>query len=213
MKKSTTWSEDVDSMITTISKKKNESIKDLEELKKKVVLNIDIQIDALYKKRDYIYEVLSHKTELRKSKISVWAKFIRTNFWSSLKYIFSMPFIYGMIIPGLIIHFCLEIYHQVCFRIYKIPLVSPKNYFIFDRKFLPYLNWLERFNCFYCSYYNGLSAYMQEIIGRTERYWCPIKHSRRMSNPHSHYHAFMDYSPSKNMRKDWEQLRKFEKKK
>lgn len=211
MVKSTTWSEDFDSMITSLSKKKNESVKDLEDLKRKVVLNINVRIDSLYVKKDYIFEVLANKTELKKLKLGVWTKFIRTNLWTSIKYLFSMPFIYGMIIPGLFIHFFLEIYHQVGFRIYKIPLVKSKKYFIFDRKFLPYLNWLERFNCFYCSYYTGLMSYMQEIIGRTERYWCPIKHSQRMNNPHAHYSLFMDYSQSKNMRKDWETLREFKK--
>ena len=106
-------------------------------------------------------------------------------------------------------HVFLEMYHQICFRIYKIPLVNPKEYFIFDRRLLPYLNWLEKFNCFYCSYYNCLVSYMQEILGRTERFWCPIKHSKRMANPHEYYESFVEYSDAEKLRTNWKTLREF----
>jgi len=50
---------------------------------------------------------------------------------------------------------------------------------------------------------------MQEIVGRTERFWCPIKHARRMRNPHSHYKKFIDYSQKEDIHKDWKELREF----
>jgi hypothetical protein len=121
-----------------------------------------------------------------------------------------MPFIYMMIIPGLFMHLMLEIYHQICFRLYNIPIVKASEYFIFDRKNLPQLNWFEKINCLYCSYYNCLVSYMQEIVGRTERYWCPIKHAKRMPNPHMHYQLFVDYSDAENLRETWINLRNFE---
>lgn len=192
-----------------INLNKDKSIKEFEEFKKKIIFSLDSHLDILYKKRDYISEVFSKKKELKKSKISVWKKFIRTKFWINLKYLFSMPFIYMMIIPGLIMHITVEIYHQVCFRIYGIPLVKAKEYFIFDRKNLPYLNWLEKINCFYCSYYNCLVSYLQEIVGRTERFWCPIKHAKRMPNTHLHYETFVDYSDAESLRLNWNELRKF----
>jgi len=37
----------------------------------------------------------------------------------------------------------------------------------------PYLNIMEKVNCLYCGYLNGLTAYAQEIGGRREQYWCP----------------------------------------
>ena len=110
-------------------------------------------------------------------------------------------------------HVMLEIYHQVSFRLYRIPRVKASEYFIFDRKKLPYLNWFEKFNCFYCSYYNCLISYMREISGRTERFWCPIKHSKRMPDEHKHYDLFADYDDAENFRKNWEKLRKFEEEK
>lgn len=210
MKKDLSLLEEFNLILDNLSKQKNKSIQDYEDLKKRVLLRFDSQIDYLYKKHDYISEVLSNRKELKKLKLGVWTKLIRTNIWVTLKFIVSMPFIYMMIIPGIIMHIGLEIYHQVCFRIYKIPLVKSKDYFIFDRSTLPHLNWLEKFNCFYCSYYNCFVSYMQEIVGRTERFWCPIKHAKIMPNVHEYYECFVDYSDAKNLRKNWKKLRQFE---
>ncbi len=52
---------------------------------------------------------------------------------------------------------------------------------------------LEKLNCAYCSYANGVIAYVREIAGRTEQYWCPIKHARRAIGAYSHYAQFHDY--------------------
>lgn len=184
-------------------------IQEFEEFKKKFLKKIDLQIDKLYKKRDYITEVLKKKGELRQKRISVWNKLIHSNIWMTLKYLISMPFIYGMIVPGIFMHITIEIYHQVCFRIYGIPRVNPREYFIFDRRKLPHLNWLEKINCAYCSYYNCLVSYIQEIVGRTERYWCPIKHAQRRRNPHNHYDLFTEYSDAESLRENWAELRQF----
>ena len=32
-----------------------------------------------------------------------------------------------------------------------------------------------------------------EIAGRTEQYWCPIRHAKRVRAPHAHYREFVDY--------------------
>ena len=62
-----------------------------------------------------------------------------------------------------------------------------------DRNKLRYLNALEGLNCMYCSYANGLLAYVVEIAGRTEQHWCPIKHARRIQNAHDRYSHFLPY--------------------
>jgi hypothetical protein len=67
------------------------------------------------------------------------------------------------------------------------------DYIVFDRYHLGYLNALEKLNCAYCSYANGLIAYVREIAGRTEQYWCSIKHARRVIGAHSYYAQFHDY--------------------
>ncbi|OVE74619.1 hypothetical protein BVX95_01855 [archaeon D22] len=185
-------------------------MKAVEELRKDVLKKIDVQIGDLYKKRDFISEIFTQKVALKKKKIGVWKNIIQNSFLTNIKLLISAPFIYGISVFILLFHIALELYHQVCFRLYKIPLVKPSDYFIFDRAHLPYLNWLEKINCAYCSYYNNLIAYAREIGARTERYWCPIKHSMPRKDAHSHYSRFVDYSNAEELRKEWENLRKFD---
>ena len=92
------------------------------------------------------------------------------------KAIISMPIIYGFIPILIIFDVLLEIYHQICFRLYKIPLVKRSDYIFIDRHKVQSLSLLQKFNCIYCGYGNGLIAYAREIIKRTEMYWCPMKH-------------------------------------
>jgi hypothetical protein len=86
-----------------------------------------------------------------------------------------------------------SLYQAVCFPVYGIEKVRRGDYIAFDRKHLSYLNGLEKLNCVYCSYGNGLLAYAAEIAGRTEKRWCPIKHAKRMAAVHRHYSEFVDY--------------------
>lgn len=107
--------------------------------------------------------------------------------------VLTAPVIYAMIVPLLLLDVAVTIYQAVCFRAYGIERVKRADYFVFDRSHLAYLNALEKLNCAYCSYANGLIAYAREIAGRTEQYWCPIKHARRTMGAHPYYRAFVDY--------------------
>jgi len=73
---------------------------------------------------------------------------------------------------------------------------------------LPYLNVIEKFNCFYCSYANGLASYVREIGARTEQYWCPIKHARRIRDAHTHYNRFFAFGDAESFARGLERLRK-----
>ena len=110
-----------------------------------------------------------------------------------LGYILSAPVIYGLIVPLAFLDLAVTLYQHICFRIYKIPLVRRSDHIIVDRQHLAYLNGIEKLNCVYCGYANGLIAYAREIAGRTEQFWCPIKHARRSADPHDHTDAFFDY--------------------
>jgi hypothetical protein len=88
-----------------------------------------------------------------------------------------------------------------------IPRVKRSGYFLYDRTHLAYLNWLEKINCAYCSYGNGLMAYGREVVALTEKYWCPIKHARRRMQAHGHYHGFADYGDAENYRAELARLR------
>ena len=125
------------------------------------------------------------------------------------RYILSAPFIYGMIFPAVIWHLCLEIYHQICFRLYDIPRVKTSEYFLYDRQLLSCLNVWEKINCYYCSYVNNLVRYSAEIGGRTERYWCPIKYARRIGKSHSQYAKFIATNNEQVLRQKWGKLRDF----
>ncbi len=108
-------------------------------------------------------------------------------------YILTSPFIYMMIIPAVILDIFVTVYHEINFRVYKISLVKRSDYIVFDRQYLSYLNILEKIYCVYCSYFNGLIAYVAEIAARTEQFWCPIKHAKKIAYMHSHYINFLPY--------------------
>jgi hypothetical protein len=72
--------------------------------------------------------------------------------------VLTAPVIYSMIIPFVILDVFISIYQAVCFSTYRIEKVRRSDYITFDRKQLSYLNALEKFNCVYCSYGNGLLA-------------------------------------------------------
>ena len=110
-----------------------------------------------------------------------------------LRGIVSLPFIYMMFIPVLLLDISAFLYQQAVFRIYKIPFVKRKKYIIYDRNYLEYLSTLQKINCIYCSYINGLLAYFMEISARTEQYWCPIKYEERLEFAHNWYKHFADY--------------------
>ncbi len=125
-----------------------------------------------------------------------------------LGYVLSAPLIYGLIVPLVFLDLAVTLYQQVCFRIYKIPLVRRSDYIVVDRHHLAYLNGLEKLNCVYCGYANGLIAYAREIAGRTEQFWCPIKHARRAADPHDRADVFFDYGDAEAYRSRLQELRK-----
>jgi hypothetical protein len=124
-----------------------------------------------------------------------------------LKHIISAPFIWMCIIPSLLMDATISLYQIICFPIYGIPKVKREDYIVFDRQYLQYLNLIEKINCAYCSYVNGLFAYLQEIAGRTEQFWCPIKHAKRIKTLHSRYQKFVGYGDAKTYRSKVEEIR------
>lgn len=57
------------------------------------------------------------------------------------------------------------------------------------------------------SYGNGVVAYAREIAARTEQYWCPIKHARRVHGSHGRYPAFFEHGDAEAFRRGLERLR------
>lgn len=122
-------------------------------------------------------------------------------------HLLSAPVIYAVLIPAFVLDIFVSLYQWICFPIYKIAKVKRSDYIIVDRHRLGYLNIIEKLNCLYCSYFNGLMGYISEIAARTEQYWCPIRHASRMKSIHSRYQKFFEYGESTRFRQESEKLR------
>jgi hypothetical protein len=122
--------------------------------------------------------------------------------------VLTAPVIYALIVPLILLDLFVTIYQAICFPVYGIPKARRRDYLIFDRHHLAYLNAIEKLNCAYCSYANGLIAYVREIAGRTEQYWCPIKHARHVVGAHPGYAMFEDYGDADGYRTWLEQFQK-----
>lgn len=119
----------------------------------------------------------------------------------------TMPIIYGMALPLVLFDLCISFYQWTCFPIYRIARVKRSDYFVMDHQLLAYLNIIEKVHCVYCSYAVGLLAYAREITARTEQYFCPIKHARRILGAHSRYEHFLDYGDEENFHGRLEEIR------
>lgn len=117
------------------------------------------------------------------------------------------PIIYSMIVPLAILDLCVSFYQATCFPIYGVAKVRRGDYIVFDRQQLDYLNFIEKFHCTYCAYGAGLIAYVAEIVARTEEYFCPIKHARKMLGTHSRYARFLDFGDAADYEKRLEEFR------
>jgi hypothetical protein len=114
--------------------------------------------------------------------------------------VLTAPIIYSLIIPFVLLDLFVTVYQAICFPAYGIAKVRRADYIVFDRAHLGYLNAIEKLNCAYCSYANGLIAYVREIASRTEEYWCPIKHATRVMGTHGRYAGFEDYGDAEGYR-------------
>jgi hypothetical protein len=119
----------------------------------------------------------------------------------------TAPFIYGCIIPFILLDAFITLYQAFSFPLYGIPKVRRSDFIVFDRGKLCYLNLLERINCAYCSYGNGVLAYVVEIAARTEQHWCPIRHAHRIMHAHDRYPHFLPYGDSKAYRAKIDEVR------
>ena len=104
------------------------------------------------------------------------------------------PIIYSMVVPLLFLDICVSFYQASCFPVYNIAKVARADFFIFDRQELKYLDWVSKFHCTYCAYGVGVVAFVAAVIGRTEAYFCPIKHQARSAPPPPAAAQYIDYA-------------------
>lgn len=140
----------------------------------------------------------------RRYKVGLWRFLAR----SRPLVVLTAPVIYLGWVPFLLMDLFVTLYQAICFPVYRIPKVRRADYMNFGREGLSYLNFIERFNCFYCSYGNGVAAYTREVAARTEQYWCPIKYNRRIHAAHDRYPKFFDYGDAEAYQRELERLRR-----
>ncbi|MBF0424175.1 MAG: hypothetical protein HQL73_14420 [Magnetococcales bacterium] len=112
---------------------------------------------------------------------------------SRIALLVTAPIIWSVAIPLVLLDLMVTLYQAICFPVYGIPTVCRSEFVVIDRHKLAYLSWLEKLNCVYCGYGNGVLAYAREIASRTEERWCPIKHRKSPKHPHPRYEGFADY--------------------
>lgn len=185
----------------------------LAELVEKIrLLETEIETRIAEKRSEFHYTVNRNRVRFEEQ-VKSKHKAFRLGLWqqirqSPLPFVLVSPVIYSLILPIALLDLFLEIYQACSFPVYGIPRVRRGDFIVIDRQHLAYLNPLEKLNCVYCGYANGVIAYAREIASRTEEYWCPIKHSRPVAMPHTRYTHFVDYGDAQGYRKRQEELRK-----
>ncbi len=144
-----------------------------------------------------LFQIKGKRIEFEQS-IKQTHKRLKTNFFRWLianrpQNLITGPIIYSMIIPLVMVDIFITFYQVTCFPIYGIQKVKRKDYIVYDRHQLNYLNFIEKFHCTYCAYGSGLIGYVSEIVARTEQYFCPIKHAHTIIGTHRRYAEFLAF--------------------
>ena len=117
------------------------------------------------------------------------------------------PAVYGLIVPIVILDLGVTVFQLICFTAWGMARIERSDYVIVDRHRLAYLNGIQKLNCLYCGYANGVIAYAREAASRSEQFWCPIKHALRVRTPHRRYRSFLDYGDGEGFRAQLDRLR------
>jgi len=97
----------------------------------------------------------------------------------------------------LALDFCLFFFQNTALRMYRVPFTKRSKYLKIDKKnyLLSYISWILK--------------YWVEMIWRTEKYWCPIKHSKRKKWKHNWEEKFADYWDEKWFKKSFVNLKEY----
>ena len=175
-------------------------------------LNEELQAEMAVKRREIEFAIENHRIRFpvdllrRQSLYRIGlVRYLRSSQW---RHFLLAPLIYAGFVPFALMDLFVTVYERICFPAFGSPRVRRGDYLVFDRTDLPYLNAVEKFNCFYCSYGNGVAAFLREVAARTEQYWCPIKHARRILGAHERYPRFFEFGDAQTFREGLERLRR-----
>ncbi len=172
----------------------------------------ELLIEIQKKEEEFFYEIRARKIRFEK-KIKAQHKILvkklpRYLYDAAFLNMLTAPVVWSCIVPVALLDLFATVLQLICFPIYGIPRVKRKDYIIIDRHYLSYLNTIEKINCVYCGYVNGVIGMALEIGARTEQYWCPIKHARRLRTMHSRYKNFMDYGDGLKYKEKLDEVRR-----
>lgn len=167
-------------------------------------IEAEIEVELAKRREELRFRMENRRIVFEKEVLELH-RLVKTRLWRYLVEahpltVLTAPVIYAIIVPIVILDVSVMLYQAVCFPVYGIPKVRRRDYLVFDRHHLAYLNALEKLNCAYCSYANNAVAFVREVAARTEIYWCPIKHARRVLGPHPHYQGFADFGDAEAFR-------------
>lgn len=176
----------------------NELLKRIEELQ------TELEQELRAKREGFEYTIRQRKVsftrEVREKQREFLKRWLDYVYDSGPLIILTVPIIWAALIPCVILDLVVTVYQFICFPIYGIPFARRRDYVVIDRQHLGYLNWIEKVNCMYCGYFNGVIAYVREVAARTEQYWCPVRHARPVKSVHGHYRRFFEYGDAKGYR-------------
>jgi hypothetical protein len=175
-------------------------------------LEDDLRVALSEQQSSMFFQIKGKRVEFEQS-IKETHRRLKRNFFRWLvtdrpQNLITGPIIYALIIPLLVTDLFISFYQFTCFPIYGIKKVRRADYIIFDRQNLSYLNFIEKFHCTYCAYGSGMIAYISEIVARTEQYFCPIKHARKILGTHARYARFLDFGDAENYEAKLEEYRR-----
>lgn len=186
---------------------------EIDDLVRRLVRLEDEIERKLVAQRDQFHYRLDEKRAVFEEEVLRQHKQIKTGLLtflqkSPLATVVVTPAVYGLILPIALLDLGVTIFQLVCFTAWGMERIKRSNYVIVDRHRLAYLNGIEKLNCAYCGYANGVIAYAREAASRSEQYWCPIKHALRVRSPHTRYRRFVDYGDAMGFRARLDALRK-----
>ncbi|HDH34008.1 MAG TPA: hypothetical protein ENH45_06550 [Nitrospirae bacterium] len=185
----------------------------LQELIEKIkVLESELSIEIQKKQEEFFYNIKGRRV-LFEEATRKYHKTLVTNVHTYLLNatvlnIVTAPIIWACLIPAVFMDLIITVYQAIYFPIYNIPKVDRSEHIIIDHHDLEYLNIFEKVNCVYCGYFNGMISYVQEVAARTEQYWCPIKHARKIKTIHSRYKKFFEYGDADGYKKEFGKVRR-----
>ncbi len=185
-------------------------VSDLSEMIEELQDKLEVEIA---KRRSELYVRLEKGKVVFTAEVRQRHRELRVGFWQFIartrpQVLVIAPLTYSLIVPVVLLDVFVSIYHAICFPVLGIEKVKRSEHLVFDRHHLAYLNTMQKFNCAYCSYANGLISFVREVAGRSEQYWCPIKHAHRIAGVHSNYVNFSDFGDGEAFQADSENIRK-----